>query len=412
MTGMVPIRVRARGCFALLCALISFYASYAPAQSSDANAAERYAEEGQRALVEGRYPEAEQAYEKLRQLEPGIAEIHANLGLIYFKEGKFEQAVPVLRQALKLKPGLTKTDSLLAMSLSELGRYHEALPGLEKGFRRSTDPETKRMCGLHLERTYTGLQQHSKAVETALELDRLYPDDPEVLYHSGRVYGSLAYLTMERLSKVAPDSSWRHQAMAEAYESQGNSIAIDEYREVLKLDPRRSGIHYRLGRALLARSQQTNSADDVAEALKEFQKELELDPSNANAAYEIGEAHRKAGQLDEAQKFFAMSLKYYPEFEEAHLGLAAVLTAEQKPQDALLHLQKAIAADAEDEVAWYRLAQVQKALGNEAEQQKALAEFRRLHHQVNQQKLIEKVFSPSEVTKQELDPNASQQTQP
>jgi len=376
------------------------------AQSSDTSQVEKYADEGQRALAAQRYDEAEIAYEKLRELEPGMAEIHANLGLIYFQEGKFEQAVPALRQALKLKPGLAKTDSLLAMSLSELGHYHEALPGLEKGFRRSNDPETKRMCGLHLERAYTGLQQHSKAVETALELDKLYPDDPEVLYHSGRIYGNFAYLTMEKLSKVAPNSSWRHQAMAEAYESQGNGIAIDEYREVLKLDPRRSGIHYRLGRALLARAQQTNSAEDATEALKEFQKELEIDSSNANAAYEIGEAYRKAGQLDEAQKFFELALKYYPDFEEAHLALAAALIAVQKPEQALPHLQKATALEADDEVAWYRLAQVQKVLRNEAEQQKALAEFRRLHHQVNQQKLIERVFAPSEVTKQELDPNA------
>lgn len=373
------------------------------AQSS--GAAGQYAEQGQRALADGHYSEAEQAFEKLRQLEPSVAEVHANLGLIYFQERKFEQAVPALRQALKLKPSLTKTDSLLAISLSELGRYREALLGLEKGFRRSSDPETRRMCGLHLERAYTGLQQNHKAVEVALELDKLYPHDPEVLYHSGRIYGNFAYLTMENLAKVAPNSSWRHQAMAEAYESQGNSIAVTEYREVLKLDPSRAGIHYRLGRALLAESQKANSADDAAEALTEFQKELDLNPSNSNAAYEIGEAHRKAGELDAAQKFFELALTYYPEFEEAHLGLAAVLIAVQKPEQALPHLQKAVALDADDEVAWYRLAQAQKALGNEGEQQKALVEFRRVHHQVNQQKLIEKVFSPSEVTKQELDPN-------
>ena len=392
-------------CFCLM-ALSAF------GQPSGGSATERYAEEGQSALAAGRFEDAQKAYEKLRDLEPGVAEVHANLGLIYFQEGKCDQAEPALREALKLKPGLTKTDSLLAMTLSELGHYHEALPRLEKGFRRSSDPETKRMCGLHLERAYTGLQQHNKAVEVALELDRLYPEDPEVLYHNGRVYGNFAYLTMERLAKVAPNSSWRHQAMAEAYESQGNAIAIDEYREVLKLDPRRSGIHYRLGRALLTRSQQANSAEDAAEALKEFQKELGLDPSNANAAYEIGETHRKVGQLEEAQKFFEMALKYYPDFEEAHLGVAAVLIAVQRPGEALPHLQKAIAANAEDEVAWYRLAQVQKMLGSETGQQKALAEFRRLHHQFNQQKLIERVFSPSEVTKQELDPNASSQVHP
>ena len=33
-----------------------------------------------------------------------------------------------------------------------------------------------------------------------------------------------------------------------------------------------------------------------------------------------------------------------------------------------------------DEVAWYRLAQAQRAAGNKEEQQKALAEFRKLHN--------------------------------
>src|SRR5713226_6303062 len=89
------------------------------------------------------------------------------------------------------------------MSLSELGRYNEALPGLEKGFRRSTDPALKRLAGLQLERAYTGLKRDSKAVEVALELNRLYPEDPEVLYHTGRLFGNFAYLSMRKLSQVS-----------------------------------------------------------------------------------------------------------------------------------------------------------------------------------------------------------------
>jgi tetratricopeptide (TPR) repeat protein len=405
MAAMIATGGIARQCLTAMC-LLTLGASPVLAQSPDASAVERYSDEGQRALADGRYPEAEAAFEKLRALEPQVAEIHANLGLIYFEERKFEQAVPALRQALKLKPNLAKTDSLLAMSLSELGHYSEALPGLEKGFHRSSDPEVRRMCGLHLERAYTGLQQHGKAVEVAQQLDRLYPDDPEVLYHSGRIYGNYAYLTMGKLVKVAPNSSWRHQAMAEAYESQGNSAAIDEYREVLKLDPQRPGIHYRLGRTLLARSQKTGSAEDGAEALQEFRKELALDPTNANAAYETGEAHRKAGDLDPAQQFFELALKSYPDFAEAQLGLCAVLMARSRPAEALPHVEKAIAVDPENEVAWYRLSRVQRELGHSAEQQKALAEFRRLHQQANQQNLVENLLSPREVTKQELDPNA------
>jgi tetratricopeptide (TPR) repeat protein len=384
--------------------------SYAAAQAANPDDVQRYAEEGQKALAQGRYEAAERAYEKLRDLEPGIAEVHSNLGLIYFQEKKFDQAVPALRQALKLKPNLPKTATLLAMSMSELGHYGEALTGLEKGFHQSTDPAFKRMCGLQLLRAYSGLQRDSKAVEVALDLDRLYPNDPEVLYHTGRIFGNFAFLSMQKLAQVAPASIWRHQAEAEAYEAQGsNEAAISEYRQVLSVDPRRPGIHYRLGRTLLARSQQNNSPDDVAAAAKEFEQELALEPGNASAAYELGEIHRNAGALDEAGKYFEQALKYYSDFAEAHMGLAAVLMSAQKPDLALPHLEKAVALNAGNEVAWYRLSQVQGMLGHEAEQKKAFAEFQRLRTQKSsQQEAAKQIFSPEEVTPQHLDQNAPQ----
>ena len=91
------------------------------------------------------------------------------------------------------------------------------------------------------------------AVDVALRLSRLYPDDPEVLYHSGRLFANFAYLQTMRLATVAPDSVWLHQAAGEANESQGlYDAAIREYRQVLTAAPRRPGIHFRIGRVLLA----------------------------------------------------------------------------------------------------------------------------------------------------------------
>jgi tetratricopeptide (TPR) repeat protein len=90
------------------------------------SSAQQYSDAGQKALATGNYPAAERAYEKLRDLEPGIAEVHANLGLIYFEEGKFDQAIPEFEHALKLKPSLAKTEILRTMSLSEINRYREA----------------------------------------------------------------------------------------------------------------------------------------------------------------------------------------------------------------------------------------------------------------------------------------------
>ena len=373
-------------------------------QTADSTAIQKYSAEGEQALAEGRYDEAQHAYEKLRDLSPGVAEVHANLGVIYFNERKFDSAVIALRQALKLNPNLQKTQALLAMSLSELGQYKEALPVLEREFHRSNDPVVKRACGLHLERAYTGLQRDDKAVEVALELTRLYPNDPEVLYHTGKLFGNFAYLAIKQLSDVAPTSVWKHQAAAEAWESQASfDLAIMEYRQVLGLDPRRPGIHYRLGRSLLARGLQSNSQEDAPAAWKEFAAELELDSTNASAAYELAEAHRNQGDMDEAEKFFRQALKYYPDFDQANLGLAAVLLSEGKPEAAREHVQKAIATNPSNEVAWYRLGQIERSLGNVPGGQKAFAEFQRLRQKSSELEYTKALFSPDEVTKQKAE---------
>lgn len=393
-------------CAAALLAVALLEINCALAQTT---ALEQQYQAAQRALAEGRYSDAQQAYEKLRQMKPAVAEIHANLGLIYFQEKKLERAIPELRQALKLKPGLANSAALLAMSLSELGHYTEAVPGLEKGF-RSSDLQIKRMCGLQLERAYTATNEENKAVGLALQLSRLYPNDPEILYHNGKIFGNFAFLSMQKLSQIAPDSVWTHQAAAEAYESQGSyASAITDYRQVLAIEPRRPGIHYRLGRTLLARARATNSPEDLKAAIAEFEEELGVDPLNASAVYEIGEIHRNAGEFDKAQKYFELALKNYPDFEEAHLGLAAVLKHAGENQLALGHLQKAVALNRENEVGWYRLSQVERSLGNLEKAQEALAQFRRLHNQkIPQQQGSNTLFSSEEVTKQTLDANATQ----
>jgi len=80
-------------CLSTTCAL---------AQQPNAALMQRYSQEGEKALAAGRYDEAAQAYEKLRELSPATAEIHARLGLIYFQQQDFTKAAATLRQALKL----------------------------------------------------------------------------------------------------------------------------------------------------------------------------------------------------------------------------------------------------------------------------------------------------------------------
>jgi len=386
--------------------LLCLAGSAAAAQPPDPGLLQHYSEAGQRALAERRYPEAEQAYLKLRELSPQTAEVHAGLGLIYYQQRKFGEAVPALRQAMKLNPKLPKTDILLALCLSELGQYKEAVPGLRKAFKQTADDPLRRLAGLQLTRAFTGLEQDDKAAEVALELTRVYPNDPEVLYHSGRLLSNYAYLMTIKLARVAPASAWTHQAAGEANESQGlYDAAVREYRDVLRQDERRPGIHCRIGRTRLAQAAATAdqgaAAAFRAEAVKELEQELALDATNATAAYELGEIHRRAGRLDEAERLFAAAVEHYPDFDQARLGLGRVLLAAGRAEPALAHLRRAVAIDPENDVAYFQLARAYQALGNVAAQQEALARYQALR--ARKQERTDAAVSPLQATKQVLE---------
>ena len=221
--------------------MASHGATAAAAQQPQRAQLQRVYEEGERALAEGRYDEAARAYEELRKADPTSGDLHARLGMIYFQQGKFAEAVPVLQRAVKLKPALSNAAALLAMCLSELGRYDEALPGLKTAFRQIQDPALKRMAGLHLMRANTFLDRPADAAQAALELSRAFPKDPEVLYHTGRIFANLAYVQTMTLAEVAPQSVWLHQAKGEANESEGAfDAAVQEYRAVARGRPEAS----------------------------------------------------------------------------------------------------------------------------------------------------------------------------
>ena len=238
-----------------------------------------------------------------------------------------------------------------------------------------------------------------------MRLSRLYPDDPEVLYHTGKLFANFAYVQTMKLAEVAPDSVWLHQAAGEANESQGlYDAALREYRQVLTVAPRRPGIRFRIGHALLARANGDTSGGDAAEARKAFEEELALDPTNANAAYELAELHRKAGELDAARTLFEQAVAHDAAFEHALVGLGRTTIALGRPANALTPLKAALSVNPQNEVAWYQLAQAYRALGNAGEQDRALAEFTRVRGLAARRTAVPDV--KRDVTPQLLDPKS------
>ena len=119
---------------------------------------------------------------------------------------------------------------------------------------------------------------------------------------------------------------------------------------------------------------------------------------------------RTDGDLAAAQRLYESAVESYPTFEEAQVGLGRVLLQENKPALALPHLERATVLSPDDEVAWFKLAQAQRALGDTQAQLLSLAKFKVLHAKTSA--ALNSALTPqgtNSVTPQQL--NAADQNQ-
>ena len=69
--------------------------------------------------------------------------------------------------------------------------------------------------------------------------------------------------------------------------------------------------------------------------MREFKRQRHLDPPNPNAACEAEAIRWKSQDFDRARPFIEAAFRYYPDFEEALLGLAKALISLSKPDATL-----------------------------------------------------------------------------
>src|SRR5208282_1928312 len=277
-------------------------------------------EQGLAALKSGDLTAAEQHFSAALKLDPSLAEARANLGLAYYTDHQYDKAISEFKEALRLNSSLVTAKSFLPLSQAARGDCPGAMKGLEREFASNPDPKLRRMLGLSLERCADQEGNRMEAVQVTQKLLATHPDDPDVLYAAGQLYGRLSSEIYLKLMKVAPNSAQSFQVMGSVAATDGNwKAAVDAYRQAVKLDPTLVGVHLQIAILLLTNSP---DADAWQQALPELQQELRLDPRSAQAEYEIGEIYRKHGQLNEAVTTFRQALEFNPSATPVRLGMA------------------------------------------------------------------------------------------
>ena len=140
--------------------------------------------------------------------------------------------------------------------------------------------------------------------------------------------------------------------------------------------PRLPGIHYRVGRLLLAG--EPDSATLEA-ARREFEEELQINPADVDSEYQLGEMARQARQWNEAIEHFGRAAKIDPNSPQALVGLGKSLVSAGRPAEAVAALEKAVQLAPDDAVAHYQMSFAYRRVGREEEAKKHLALYREAH---------------------------------
>lgn len=241
-----------------------------------------------------------------------------------------------------------------AIDLAAKGACEEALPTLRRSGSHIADKELRYRAAMATAKCAMSLDERDVALQALSLLNHDFPNDPEVLYISTHYYSELGNRAAQHLAASAPDSYQARELEAEAMESQGKwDAAATEYKKILDQDPKVPGIHFRLGRVVLSKS---DSPESGQEAKKEFEAELQLDPSNAASEFWLGEIARRAGQFNDALPHFTKASKLDTGFAEAYLALGMTLSSLQQFAQAVAPLERYVKIVPADPAGHYQLA--------------------------------------------------------
>lgn len=240
------------------------------------------------------------------------------------------------------------------IQLASEGHCNEALPLLRRSVPHIADRQLTYGAAMAMAQCGMSTDQEDAAVDALVLLRREFPHDPKVLYTATHFYSELAMRAAHELVATAPHSAEVQELNAEALQSQGKlDEAAKAYRQILEQYPNQPGIHYRLGRIILAAPQTESSVDD---ARKQFEAELKIDPTAASAEFMLGDLDRQAQQWEDAIEHFGRAAKLDAGFSEAYLGLGLSLNAAGKHAEAVAPLENYVKMEPSDPAGHYQLA--------------------------------------------------------
>ena len=313
---------------------------------------------------QGKHSEAIAAFNRMIELGAADPYAYGLLGFCHTQKSDFQPAEAAYRNALLLQPDNVEWRLGLTRSVFKQGKYEDAASLLDVLVAAYPDKADFWLLQAH---TFLGLKQPIRAAENLEAMDSIGKSTVDSLYTLGDIYlaeslHDLALHAFERaVRKSAGQGAQRAVRSAEMLsfkggmpqartllgtirESFGDRLGDADRRKVLKLQ---------------ARLAMSGGAGDE-EAVKVLSEVIEADPLDGEALMLLGQHHARAGRPDEAILHFERAARIDAYAAQAKVKIAQIYVGQARFADALPLLRDAQALRPREDVARY-IEQVERA---------------------------------------------------
>jgi tetratricopeptide (TPR) repeat protein len=374
---MVEMRVnRVAEAGIVLAMLLAFAGAHCPAQTSNTSSSQRntaFSLEQQ-----GRFTDAEAAWQAILKIHPDNAEAFAHLGFLESQQQHYPQAVAFYRRASALNPSMPGLQLNFGLALFKAGDLKQAAHVFEPLYRKTApNSDDAQRLRLLLGMAYYGAGEYAAAVPYLRDAMTRDPQNLPyrlVLAHSclwSKQYQCVLDVYHQILTLNA-ESAEADMLAGEAYDSMlDHADAIQQFRNAVKADPKEPGVHFGLGYLLWCQSQ-------FDEAAQQFQLETENAPNDAESLAYWADSNVRLNHPDVARPILEKALHLNSRQELPWLDLGIIDATAGHNDDALREFKTAVRlAPAEVQPHW-RLARLYQSMGDHAQAQAEFAKTRSL----------------------------------
>lgn len=285
----------------------------------------------------GDFAAAIEQYRAFLEIVPGRAEVRSNLGAAYARLGRYEEAIDQYRRALELDSENLAIRFNLGVANYRTARLGEAVAELTQVV--AAQPANKNAITL-LADCHLQMGENRRVVELLSPLEGEFANDRAFAYLLGT-----ALIRDKQVEKgqVLVDRILRDGDSAEARLMLGTAYmvandyggALKELEQAVKLNPRLPGVHSFYARALMA----TGNRDL---AMQSFRAQIELDPNDFQSNFYLGVLLKQEQRYNEGLAHLQRALQLRPGALEVLYQIGALYVATGKTADAQLLLEKVV----------------------------------------------------------------------